>query len=124
MFNFNNMNSQNLCYGYSVSLYDDFGNSWYFIAISIQNFFQTSNANEGIAVGFCFIQSLHRSGSILMKSAEVPETALKGKALVFAQIKFTSSQSIMQGKLLWLQIFSSCKITFWIAICRPFLHTS
>lgn len=53
MFNFNYMNSQNLGYGYSVSLYDDFKNSWYFIASSIQNFFQTSNANEEIAVGFC-----------------------------------------------------------------------
>lgn len=49
----------------------------------------------------------------------------KGKnwSLVIAQIKFISSQSVVQGKLLWLQISSSYKTTFWIAI-ETFFSTS
>lgn len=39
------------------------------LLLQYKTFLQTSNANEEIAVGFCPIQSLHRSGSMLMKSA-------------------------------------------------------
>jgi len=44
-----------------------------------KNFATTSNANEEVAVRFCHIQSLHKSGSISVISAHILRATSKQK---------------------------------------------
>lgn len=76
-----------------------------------KTFCNNSNANEEVAVGFCHVQSLHKSGSISIASAHILRATSKQKfQLVPTQNEAHIASSPVQGKLLWLQIPSICKI--------------
>lgn len=76
---------------------------------------QTSNANEEIAVGFCLF-SLSTGVEVFDEKCWTAWDCSQRKSFGYFLDKIHLISVHVQEKLLWLQISSSCKIPFWIAI--------